>query len=64
MLLNGVEKIRVSMDINKIKAGVLEVAYLEYGSPDGWPCILMHGFPYDVHAYTKSAIVLQAREPE
>ena len=48
------------MDINKIKAGVLEVAYLEYGSPDGWPCILMHGFPYDVHAYTKSAIVLQA----
>ena len=37
------EKIRVSMDIYKIKAGVLEVAYLEYGSPDGWPCILMHG---------------------
>ena len=61
MLLNGVEKIRVSMDINKIKAGVLEVGYLEYGSPGGWPCILMHGFPYDVHAYTKSAIVLQAQ---
>ena len=48
------------MDIKKIEAGVLEVGYLEYGSPDGWPCILLHGFPYDVHAYTESASILQA----
>ena len=47
------------MDIKKIEAGVLEVGYLEYGSPDGWPCILLHGFPYDVHAYTESASILQ-----
>jgi pimeloyl-ACP methyl ester carboxylesterase len=37
--------------LKQIDAGVLNVAYLELGSPDGWPVILLHGFPYDVHAY-------------
>jgi pimeloyl-ACP methyl ester carboxylesterase len=39
------------MTLHTIPAGVLNVAYLEHGSPQGWPCILCHGFPYDVHAY-------------
>ena len=34
-----------------VNAGVLNIAYLEVGSPDGMPVILMHGFPYDVHSY-------------
>lgn len=34
-----------------IAAGVLDIAYLEAGPPDGAPVFLMHGFPYDVHAY-------------
>jgi pimeloyl-ACP methyl ester carboxylesterase len=29
----------------------LRIAFLEYGSSDGWPVILSHGFPYDVHAF-------------
>lgn len=33
------------------EAGVLEVAYLESGPPDGAPVVLLHGFPYDVHAF-------------
>ena len=37
--------------MNHIAAGVLNVAYLETGPPDGVPVILLHGFPYDVHAY-------------
>ncbi len=41
-----------------IKAGVLEVACLEYGAGDGWPCIMLHGFPYDVHAYDGAAPIL------
>ena len=37
--------------MNHIAAGVLNVAYLETGPPDGVPAILLHGFPYDVFAY-------------
>jgi pimeloyl-ACP methyl ester carboxylesterase len=34
-----------------VEAGVLNIAYLEVGPPDGMPVILLHGFPYDVHSY-------------
>ena len=46
------------MEVKTITAGVLEVAYHDYGPADGWPCILGHGFPYDVHAYAQSAPIL------
>lgn len=29
----------------------LRIAYLEDGPAGGWPVILSHGFPYDVHAF-------------
>jgi pimeloyl-ACP methyl ester carboxylesterase len=32
---------------------VLEIAYYEHGPPTGWPVVLSHGFPYDIHAYDK-----------
>jgi pimeloyl-ACP methyl ester carboxylesterase len=41
-----------------IDARVLSIAYLEYGAASGWPCILGHGFPYDVHAYSETARIL------
>ena len=37
--------------MKRIPAGVLDVAYREVGPPGGSPVILLHGFPYDVHAY-------------
>ncbi|MBI3045224.1 MAG: alpha/beta hydrolase [Betaproteobacteria bacterium] len=37
--------------LKEIDAGVLCVAYEEHGSPAGTPVVLLHGFPYDVHAY-------------
>ena len=43
------------MTVKAVEAGVLSVAYREYGAADGWPCILGHGFPYDVHAYAETA---------
>lgn len=38
-----------------VKTDTLEIAYSEHGSPDGWPVVLSHGFPYDVHAYDEVA---------
>ncbi|MCP5156166.1 MAG: alpha/beta hydrolase [Ectothiorhodospiraceae bacterium] len=48
------------MTIRHVRAGVLDVAYLEHGDPAGVPVILLHGFPYDVHAYDEVAPVLAA----
>ncbi|MDP6875564.1 MAG: alpha/beta hydrolase [Alphaproteobacteria bacterium] len=39
------------MALNHIKAGVLDVAYEDAGPSDGRTVILLHGFPYDIHAY-------------
>jgi pimeloyl-ACP methyl ester carboxylesterase len=43
-----------------IRAGVLDVAYREVGPPDGPPVMLLHGFPYDIHAYDDVAARLEA----
>jgi len=37
--------------LQQISAGVLSVAYHDSGTPSGTPVVLLHGFPYDVHAY-------------
>ncbi len=34
-----------------VDAGALRVAYAEHGDPAGRAVVLLHGFPYDVHAY-------------
>ncbi|WP_372661681.1 hypothetical protein [Hydrogenophaga sp.] len=39
-----------------ILAGDLDVAYLESGDPDGPAVLLLHGFPYDVHAYRSGPV--------
>jgi pimeloyl-ACP methyl ester carboxylesterase len=41
--------------LKTIDAGVLRVAYEDHGPPSGTPVILLHGFPYDVHAYDEVA---------
>ncbi|MGI9481617.1 MAG: alpha/beta fold hydrolase [Hyphomicrobiales bacterium] len=43
-----------------IQAGVLDIAYAETGPSDGIPVMLMHGFPYDVHAYDQVSEMLAA----
>lgn len=43
-----------------IRAGVLEVAVEHHGEPDGWPAVLLHGFPYDPRCYDGVAPVLVA----
>ncbi|MCJ2013236.1 alpha/beta fold hydrolase [Methylobacterium sp. J-076] len=43
-----------------VRAGVLDIAYWETGPTDGPPAILLHGFPYDVHACLPAAERLAA----
>ena len=47
--------------LRQVKAGVLDVAVYEAGPMDGPPVFLMHGFPYDIHAYAEVAPLLAAR---
>src|SRR6185369_7312226 len=44
--------------LRTVEAGVLAVAYHEAGPSDGPPVFLMHGFPYDIHAYAEVAPAL------
>lgn len=46
--------------IRTVQAGSLNVAYVEAGEPGGWPVVLLHGFPYDIHAYDEVATILAA----
>ncbi len=46
--------------LKHINAGVLSIAYAESGPADGPPVFLMHGFPYDIHAYAEVAPLLAA----
>lgn len=47
-------------NIKKIHVGVLEIAYHDSGPLEGPPVFLMHGFPYDIHAYAEVAPILAA----
>ena len=39
------------MDVNYIVTDELNIAYEEHGDEDGFPVILLHGFPYDVRSW-------------
>lgn len=47
--------------LRRVHAGVLQIAFHESGPADGPPVLLLHGFPYDVHAYTEVAPILAAQ---
>ena len=41
-----------------VRAGVLDVAFERHGNANGWPVVLLHGFPYDIRAYDRVAAAL------
>ena len=47
--------------LQHVDAGVLNVAYFDAGPAQGPPVLLMHGFPYDIHAYAEVAPMLAAK---
>ena len=44
--------------IKQIDAGVLNVGYAEAGPSNGPVAILLHGWPYDIHAFVDAAPIL------
>lgn len=44
--------------VKSVETAMLRIAYLEHGPSNGWPVILSHGFPYDVHAFDDVASIL------
>ena len=44
--------------LKQINAGLLNVGYAEAGPADGKPVILLHGWPYDIHAFVDVAPIL------
>jgi pimeloyl-ACP methyl ester carboxylesterase len=47
--------------LRRIDADLLNVAYVEMGPQDGPPVILLHGWPYDIHAFVEVAPMLVAK---
>ncbi|MGN8357222.1 alpha/beta fold hydrolase [Pseudomonas sp. SMN11] len=47
--------------LKHIKAGVLDVAYVEQGPADGPVVILLHGWPYDIHSFQDVAPALATK---
>ena len=47
--------------LHHVRAGVLDIGYHDSGPAGGPPVVLMHGFPYDVHAYAEVAPLLAAQ---
>lgn len=46
--------------IRQVRAGVLDVGYVDAGPADGQPVVLFHGWPYDIHAFIDVAPILAA----
>lgn len=49
------------LPLNSVRAGLLDVSYAEAGPANGPPVILLHGWPYDIHAFDDVAPILAAK---
>src|SRR5271168_910878 len=50
-LATGATKVDASPVAKSIDTPILNIAYEESGNPQGFPIVLLHGFPDDIHAW-------------
>jgi pimeloyl-ACP methyl ester carboxylesterase len=48
----------VMAETGVVRAGVLDIAFERHGKANGWPVVLLHGFPYDIRGYDRVAAAL------
>ncbi|QNP68692.1 alpha/beta hydrolase [Streptomyces roseirectus] len=46
--------------VKQVRAGLLDVGYVELGPAHGPVVICLHGWPYDIHSYVEAAPLLEA----
>ena len=49
------------LEVQQVDAGVLNIGYADVGPSDGPVVLLLHGWPYDIHAYAEVAPLLAAQ---
>jgi pimeloyl-ACP methyl ester carboxylesterase len=49
-----------SWSLRQVEAGDLIIGYAEQGPAEGPPVLLLHGWPYDIHAFYEAAAILAA----
>jgi pimeloyl-ACP methyl ester carboxylesterase len=47
--------------LKRVRTADLDIAYVEWGPPRGPPVILLHGWPYDIHAFAEVGPLLAAK---
>lgn len=47
--------------MKQMQAELLDIAYLEGGPVDGWPVLMLHGWPVDPDGLTDVTVRLQAQ---
>jgi pimeloyl-ACP methyl ester carboxylesterase len=48
--------------LRQVRAGVLDVGYVEIGPEQGQSVLLLHGWPYDIHSFGAVAPGLAATD--
>lgn len=49
------------VSVQQVDAGVLNIGYVDLGPRNGPPILLLHGWPYDIHAFEAVAPLLAAK---
>jgi pimeloyl-ACP methyl ester carboxylesterase len=44
--------------LKQVKAGMLDIGFVELGPSSGPPVLLLHGWPYDIHSFDEAAPII------